>query len=161
MKIAFIGQYNSIHFWRRTNWFAKRGHEVVILSYYWPDIPEYEPSVDIKTFPFDMRDYDPLGVLEWMREQLIDVKPDILHVHKCDYPGVFGLFLNFSPMIFTLWDGIYVRDPRIPYSATKLIKTAGDKAEIFTCNSPDLLEECISKGVPREKTVPHILGGKC
>ena len=77
----------------------------------------------------------------------------MIHIHKCDYPGVFGLFLNYSPMVFTLWDGIYVRDPRLSYGKKQLIKIAGEKADLFTCNSPMLLEECIKKGVPREKTV--------
>jgi glycosyltransferase involved in cell wall biosynthesis len=153
MKIAFIGQGNSLHFWRRTNWYAKRGHKVMILSYHWPEMPRYEDTVDLRTFPFEMKHQDPLWILDWMEKQIGKFSPDLVHVHKCDYPGIFGLFLNYSPMVFTLWDGIYVRDPRIPYGAKQLIRIAGEKAELFTCNSTVLLEECIEKGVPREKTL--------
>jgi glycosyltransferase involved in cell wall biosynthesis len=116
-------------------------------------MPEFEKSVDMRTFPFEMRQQNPLGILEWMENQIQDFKPDLLHVHKCDYPGVFGLFLNFSPLIFTLWDGIHVRDPRISHAAKKLINIAGAKSELFTCNSPRLLAECIEKGVPQKKAL--------
>ena len=152
MKIAFIGQGNSLHFWRRTNWYAKQGHRILVLSYLWSYMPKYDPSVRLRTFPFEMRDKDPLGILDWMKKEVQKFTPDILHVHKCDYPGVFGLFLNFSPMVFTLWDGVHVRDPRISHASKKLINTAGKKADLFTCNSPILLEECIDRGVPRHKT---------
>ena len=124
MKIAFIGQADNLHFWRRTNWFARQGHQVLILSYKWPQMPKYEDSVDLRTFPFEMKKKDPLWILDWMEKQIREFGPDVIHVHKCDYPGVFGLLLNYSPVVFTLWDGSYVRDPRLSYGKKQLIKIA-------------------------------------
>jgi len=153
MRIAFIGQANSIHFYRRVDWFARQGHDVLVLGHEWPELPEYSPRVRLRLCGFRAGRSDPLNTLAWMRKELEAFGPDVLHVHKLDYPGVFGLFLGFHPLVVTLWDGIVVRDPRIAPAARQLTALAGARAELFTTNSPELLRECVQAGVPESKAL--------
>lgn len=152
MRLAFIGQSNSIHFRRRTTWFADRGHDVLVLCQHWPELHEDYRNCQVEMLPREL-DREPLEAARWLREHILDFAPDAFHAHKCDHPGRLALITDLHPLVVSLWDGIHVRDPRLDAAQRALIHLMGRKADLFTTNSPGLLNESIHRGIPAERAM--------
>lgn len=172
LKICFVGWafYPHVKLW--AEWFALRGHVVHVISHKpglitgvkvhvikGPDRTKKrwqrwkELDIDIKAIQY---------VKNYLRfKKLVGkIKPDILHAHSLYYPAYLTAFLNFQPLVITVW----AHDDADPATAIKkgygyknrwwaswVTKHAMKKAKLITGISQDLLEAITHRGVDRKK----------
>jgi glycosyltransferase involved in cell wall biosynthesis len=153
MKICYIGDGCSIHTQRWVSFFAKRGHEVFLLT----DNPEDIPGVQVIDYKlhrrYFSRPYIILNALK-LKNLILEIKPHVLHSHFAHVYGWYGAFSGFKPFLITAWGSdIYFLLRRRCITKEKLYtQYALRKANIITGDSKDLLEASIQLGAKREKT---------
>ncbi|MFI5259765.1 MAG: glycosyltransferase, partial [Candidatus Limnocylindrales bacterium] len=115
LKLALLGDPNSIHLRRWAAFFAERGHAVTLLV---PRGLRVEPglpaSVAFESFsPFNPRSLVPpisfLRARSSVREAVARVDPDVLNAHFLTIHGWHAWMSGFHPYAVTLWGSdIYV-----------------------------------------------------
>ncbi len=166
LKICNIGWATSIHVERWLKWFAARGHEVSLIS----NIPKEIDGVkgyDINSCP------DGRGRLERYKElqfnfycpplnntnrvirikKLIkEINPDIIHSHSLWYPGYLGAYMNFNPLVVTVFNGdaLWVKEDMGVWEKMRT-RRALKRANLVTGVSRELINACTIHGVNKEK----------
>jgi glycosyltransferase involved in cell wall biosynthesis len=148
MKICYIGDGKNIHTQRWVSFFAKRGHEVILLTERFGNIAGVEEIVFTKQkyFPMTALIQETFKVSHLVKE----IKPEILHAHYAPVAGWYGAFSGFHPYVLTVW-GSDVFRPK--FTNIQRINYALRKANLVTGDSQSLLESAIKLGANKEKTV--------
>lgn len=112
MKICYIGWAHSIHTQRWIRWFAKRGHNIHLITdhvYSIDGIKIYELNQNKRIIPFDLFGLNyklhVISICLKIKKILTQIKPDILHLHTLYFPSYLGLLMNFHPLAVTFWNG--------------------------------------------------------
>ncbi|MCK4816575.1 glycosyltransferase family 4 protein [bacterium] len=170
LKICFIGWAYSPHVYRMAGWFARRGHDVHIItdrSYYMDGVKIYVLSVKEKNRTRWER-YNNLDFnisWKWLRRAnaLIRIKkivqaisPDILHSHSLWYPGYLGSYVNFNPYVVSVFNGdvLWTRDYVSPYEKFRT-RRALRRASLVLGESKTLIAAAIKRGGNSERT--HVM----
>ena len=156
MKLCYIGWGHSIHTQRWVGWFAKRGHDVHLIT----DNPgnidqvtehDIRPSPDNRGRLARYRDLNfnihwfqkRIKPIHKVRKLVNRIAPDVLHLHTLYYPAYLGVFTNHHPMVITPWNGdIVVHDGRFTRWRKMIIKRALRMADLITVDSQDLGDGC-------------------
>lgn len=151
MKICYIGWANSIHTRRWVEWFALRGHRVSLITHLPSPVEVKNTEVyEIGPEPDNLKEK-----IEFIKNTIDKVKPDILHLHTAFYPAYLGLFANFSPMVITFWNGdvswsfFSIVEPYHNLVVRAILK----RADLVTVNSVAAKDACFRYGLPRDKLV--------
>lgn len=102
MNICYLAPANSIHTVRWVNAFANRGYNVHLLTIQKPEQDEIHPDVTIHFLPFKT----PFGYyLNFMTARRIinQIAPDFVHVHFASGYGTLGRFVDYHPMLLSVW----------------------------------------------------------
>jgi glycosyltransferase involved in cell wall biosynthesis len=158
MKICYLADVadQSIHGLRWANYFAKKGHEVHIISLGKPnnDIKDITLHI-LKMWDTKIRAVrwvvNSLSILLQTKKLIKVIKPDILHAH-CAYDyGVIGSLSNFHPFVVTAWGSdvlISSKESNITKYTEKFVLK---KADLITCGGENLKDAIINFGVRPEK----------
>ena len=108
LRLAFLGDPNSVHTRRWISYFAARGHLVHLLVTTDVEVmPGLPAKVQVCTLrPYSRRRLRPLGYLDArraMQEALAKVAPDVLHAQYLTGYGWLALVSGFRPYIVTTW----------------------------------------------------------
>jgi glycosyltransferase involved in cell wall biosynthesis len=102
MKICYLADASSIHTQRWVNFFAKRDHDVYLITIASIDASLF-PNVKIHTFaekfPVWKKHKNILAVAKLIRE----INPDILHSHWVCGEGFWGVLSGYHPHVVTAW----------------------------------------------------------
>lgn len=163
MKICYIGWGHSIHMQRWISWFAKRGHEVHLITDHpvpMEKITVHDISSKTDTRPRYIR-YWKLGFnIKFVRllkstlkiSNLVKmINPDILHLHTLLYPSYLGAYTKFHPLVVTPWNGdiLWFRKKSITHKF--MVRYALRNADLITYNSFQMRDKCMSLGVQKSR----------
>ncbi len=170
LKICHIGWAHSIHVERMMRWFAKRGHNVSIIT----DHPKKIPGVNIydirrkpdsrprwerfKEFYFNAKWelFLKLNEVVRLRKLVDEISPDIIHSHSLWYPGYLGVYVSGYPYVITVLNGdvLWKKDDVDIYAKLRT-KWAIKKADLVTGVSEELVNACIRHGAKKDKV--HVM----
>ena len=161
MRICYIAEAISIHTERWVNYFARRGHEVHLISRSFAGRFEgFDKGIQmhslIKIVPLpqvsNVSIY--LSSVAWVlqvRRLLKRIKPDVLDAHFIGVPGYLGVASGFHPLVLTAWGSDILITPKQNPFYRFLTKQALKRADLIMCVSPNLKEEIIKLGGAHNK----------
>ncbi|MBC8485041.1 MAG: glycosyltransferase family 4 protein [Bacteroidetes bacterium] len=168
LKICHIGWATSIHVERLMRWFAKKGHDISIITNNQKDIPGVK-VLDIKRKPDNRPRWDRYKDLNFnigwvqnihqiarIRKLVNKISPDIVHSHSLWYPGYLGVYISGYPFVVTVLNGDVLwtkKDIGRKLSIYEKYRTkkALRKADLVTGESEVLINAAIKNGVSSNK----------
>ncbi len=98
MRICYLAEAPSVHVQRWAAWFARRGHQVHLVSLTYREVP----GVQVYRFP-------PGGTIAFpnkifaLRRIVRSIEPDLLHAHQVVGYGLWGALAGFHPFVVSAW----------------------------------------------------------
>ncbi|MGD0248482.1 MAG: glycosyltransferase [Candidatus Limnocylindrales bacterium] len=157
LRLAFLGDGNSIHVQRWIGWFADRGHAVTLLL---PDGFELGPVlpnvVSIERFaPYYGSRFKPAGMVRErrsLRRVLARLRPDVLHAHFLTEYGWHAWMSGFHPYAITVWGSDVTMSLRRARRTALYGRVSLRSADMVTGDSVALVEAVIEAGARRDRT---------
>jgi L-malate glycosyltransferase len=175
LRIAVLGDFDSVHTQRYVRFFAERGHEVHAISYYAPASDLYRVELHVlrgrSSFKWT-RDKGPpplarVGSLlppslmrlvhavryrrAGLRRVLGQISPDVFQAQYVVEHGFYGALAGVHPFVVTAWGSDLLRESYTPMG--KLIaRWTLSQADLVTGNDKSLLRRAQALGVPAERT---------
>ncbi|MDI6704259.1 MAG: tetratricopeptide repeat protein [bacterium] len=142
MKICYISPGRGTHIRRLTEWFAKRGHDIYLIT-------DSDISIkDVRIYNLTQSNSD----IEGIRYAIDEIKPDILHLQTLLYPSYLSLFLSFKPTVVTPWNGDVLWDAETSPAHKMMVRFILKNADLITCNSREMVNTCILLGADPNRT---------
>jgi glycosyltransferase involved in cell wall biosynthesis len=144
LRLAYLSIGRHIHTERWLSWFARRGHEVHLLTVQ----PGPMPGITVHdiTTPWGPKPFRYAVSLGRVRRLLGRLDPDLLHTHFLTGYGYWGLFSGRRPFLLTVWgDDVYVT-PHQTRLKSALARRALRAADYVTGDSRDIVEACVRLG---------------
>jgi glycosyltransferase involved in cell wall biosynthesis len=156
LRLAFLGDPNSIHIARWAGFFASRGHEIHLLV----------PSTDTISTPVDsrlhvhtfrawprlpIRGLGSLVTMLTLRRALWSIRPDVLHAHFLTRYGWAARLSGFRPYVITVWGSDVFVTPRSSPHARLWAGRTLSNAALVTAVSADLARAAVELGAPPER----------
>jgi glycosyltransferase involved in cell wall biosynthesis len=144
LRLAYLSIGRHIHTERWLGWFARRGHEVHLLTVQPGPIPGVTVH-DITPPPGPKPLRYALGLVT-VKRTLARLRPDLLHTHFLTGYGYWGVFSGYRPFLLTVWgDDVYVT-PHQTALKNRLARRALVRADYVTGDSRDILDACVALG---------------
>ena len=145
MKICYIST-KSIHTRRWVEYFAKKGHEVHLIT------PEYDNIAGVKVHEVNPKvsKLSPLFKAIAIRNLVKKIKPDILHVHQVVPFGLYGALSGFHPFVITAWGSDVLIFPKSSISKW-LVRFVLNRVDLITCDANHIKGPLIELGVEPQK----------
>jgi len=177
LRICHIGWAHSIHIEKLMRWFAKKGHDISIITdnskeidgvrnYQIPPIPgsfgeDTSPRwkrymrLSFNDYRLQKIRFHILRIL-WIRNIVKEINPDIVHAHSLWYPGYLAVYINGYPYVLTVLNGdvLWNKDDigmKRKFSEKIRTKYALKKANLVTGESETLIKACIQHGASKNK----------
>jgi glycosyltransferase involved in cell wall biosynthesis len=156
LRLAFLGDPNSVHTRRWITFFAGRGHSVHLLV---PAQQEIRAGVDeriaIHRFRTGARDrqwaFRALTARRSLRGLIDRVGPDVVHAHFAANYGGFARLAGFHPYVVSVWGSDVLVVPRISLRSRGVVWLALHGADLVTAGSNELAEAAVGVGARRER----------
>jgi L-malate glycosyltransferase len=151
LRLAFLGDANSIHTRRWAEFFASRGHEIHLLV---PDkdtiATPLDPRFRVHTFRawprLPLRGLGTLVTMLALRRALLEIRPDVLHAHYLTRYGWAARLSGFRPYVVTVWGSdVFVTPRNSPHARIWAARTLS-KAALVTAVSADLARAAVELG---------------
>jgi L-malate glycosyltransferase len=152
LKLAFLGDPNSIHVRRWVTFFAERGHRVTLLVPRGLAVdPGLPPSIDLEVIVrFSPRSLlAPVSLVRscWsVRRAVARLRPDILNAHFLTIHGWHAWLSGFHPYAITLWGSDIYVGPRRWRAVRIMARLALRSADMVMANSESLLHAALALG---------------
>lgn len=149
MRICYIASAGSTHTQKWVNYFAKKGHEIHLISI---TVGEgYAGNVQLhlldKLAPQIGAISRYLSAIAWLfqaRRLVKRLKPDILDAHCLTTSGVLAVASGFHPLVLSAWGSDILIHPKQSILYKVLTKYALRKADVVICDS-----ETVKAGIVR------------
>ncbi len=157
MKICFIADAIDIHTQKWVNYFARKGHEVHLISAspgegYIYGVQLYQLTVPLpQNFWVALRSINVLARIIKARKLVNRIKPDILSAHYITTNGFLGAISGFHPLVLTAWGSDVLLFSRYSSYWRSLGKYALRRADVVTCDSEVLRRGLAGLGVAPAK----------
>jgi glycosyltransferase involved in cell wall biosynthesis len=149
MRLVYLSIGRHIHTTRWLSWFARRGHEVHLLTV--QPGPVDGVAVHDITPPPGPKPFRYAWGLVTVKRLLKRLDPDLLHAHFLTGYGYWGAFSGRRPFMITVWgDDVYVTPHQSPLK-NRLARRSLRAADYVTGDSRDIVEACVRLGVARER----------
>ena len=156
MRICYIADARSIHTRRWVDYFAKKGHEVHIITS-WPG-DGYSKGVQLhllsSLLPQHWKGSGYINSLLWViqvRRLISRIKPDIINAHYITVNGYLGALSGFRPLILTAWGSDVLIVLKESLCLRILVRYALKRVEMVTCNSETARMELVNFGVNHDR----------
>ena len=161
MRLCCIADITSIHTQRWANYFARRLHEVHLISRHFTE--EYEglnsriqvyPLIRLLPLPQVSHVSIYLSALPWVlqvRSLVKEIKPDIVQAQFIGVPGYLGAASGFHPLVLIARGSDILIMPKQNPMYRFLTKQALKRADCIICVSSALKEEVIRLGALKNK----------
>lgn len=156
LRLAFLGDPNSIHMTRWAGFFASRGHEIHLLVPNTDSIAvPLDPRVRLHTFRawprLPLRGLGTAVTVLALRRAMLSIRPDVLHAHYLTRYGWAARLSGFHPYVITVWGSDVFLTPRgSPHARVWAGRTLSDAA-LVTAVSADLARAAIELGARPER----------
>ena len=153
MKICFIADAASIHTQKWVNYFARKGHEVHLISSspgegYIDGVQLYQLTVPLSQNSWvALRSINVLTRIIKVRRLVNRIKPDIINAHFITTNGFLGATSGFHPLVLTAWGSDILLLPKQNLYWRSLTKYALKRADLVTCDSDVLKRGLVGLGV--------------
>jgi glycosyltransferase involved in cell wall biosynthesis len=167
MKICYICGGNNIHMQRWVNYFARRGHEVHLISHSRLRVGggQYEKEVQIhpliRLFPRIWKVSGYLSGVLWLiqvQRLLREIKPNIVDAHYITVNGYLAASSDFHPLVLTAWGSDILIVPKQNPVHRFLTKHSLKKADLVICDSETLRTGLLELGV-KSTNIEKIFNG--
>ena len=149
LRLAYLSIGRHIHTERWLKWFAKRGHDVHLLTVQ-PGPIDGVTVHDITPPPGPKPLRYAIGLIQ-VKRILKRVRPHLLHTHFLTGYGYWGAFSGWRPFLLTVWgDDVYVT-PHENWLKGSLAGRALQKADYVTGDSMDIVKACIKLGASSDR----------
>jgi glycosyltransferase involved in cell wall biosynthesis len=161
LKIAFLGDPNSIHMRRWTAYLAGKGHHVtLIVGQNLVVKPGLAPEIDIERFvPYTRRPIHLFGAIvagRSFRRVLERLNPDVLHAHYLTGNGWLSWLSGFHPYVITVWGSDVLITARESWRARLHSHLSLHAADLVTGTSDYMLRAAVEAGArPRRTRLIH------
>ena len=157
LRLAFLGDPNSIHFQRWVNFMAERGNRVSVLVPTGKEVgPGLHEAISVERFsPFYGRLIPAIGVLSArrsLRQVLARIQPDVLNAHYLTVHGYHAWISGRHPYVVTLWGSDVLVSPRKSRLKAVLGRITLRAADLVMVNSEALKRGALDLGAPAERT---------
>ena len=150
LRLAFLSIGRHIHTERWLTWFARRGHDVHLMTVQPGPIPGVTVH-DITPPPGPKPLRYAVGLVT-VKRILARVRPTLLHAHFLTGYGYWGVFSGYRPFLVTVWgDDVYVT-PNQTLIKNRLARKALREADYVTGDSQDIVEACRRLGARADRT---------
>lgn len=155
MKICFIGAHSHVHMIRWYQFFAERGHEVVLIS---TTAQEKETFQGLPVYPFPMprsgNYFKNLmaGVvlapsnIRKLKMLLDEIRPDLVHVHYINDAALLSVLSGFSPVVLTAWGSDVLISPEKSMIRKFFVKHTLKKSRLITCDADHMQKRILELG---------------
>ena len=149
LRLAYLSIGRHIHTERWLTWFARRGHDVHLLTVQpgpMPGVQVHDITTTVGAKPFRY-------AVSLVKVRLIlgALQPDLLHTHFLTGYGYWGVFSGWRPFMLTVWgDDVYVT-PHENLLKNRLARQALRKADYVTGDSEDIVRACVDLGADPHK----------
>lgn len=175
LRIAVLGNFESIHTRRWLRVFVERGHEVHAISFYTPTAhlpgvtvhalsgqmaPSAGGPVNYSPIAALLRAYAPSSLLRigyglrylraGLRRTLQQVRPHVLHGHFVVEHGFYGTLARFHPYVVSAWGSDIFVESYKPLSQ-RIAAWTLHQADLVTAADPAMAERLRRLGARREK----------
>jgi glycosyltransferase involved in cell wall biosynthesis len=150
LTLAYLSIGRHIHTERWLTWFARRGHQVHLLTVQ----PGPMPGVTVHdiTTRFGPKPLRYAVSLLKVKRLLARIAPDLLHTHFLTGYGYWGHFSGRRPHVLTVWgDDVYVTPHETPLKK-HLARRALAGADWVTGDSEDIVRACVELGAPPDRS---------
>jgi len=150
LRLAFLSIGRHIHTERWLTWFARRGHDVHLLTVQPGPIPgvtvhDITPPPGPKPLRYAMG-------LVTVKRILGRLRPSLLHAHFLTGYGYWGVFSGYRPFLVTVWgDDVYVT-PHQTIIKNRLARKALREADYVTGDSEDIVAACRRLGARADRS---------
>lgn len=180
LRIAVLGDFDSVHTRSWLRWFIERGHEMHAISFYPPSAPLEGVTLHIlrqrsapaasPVVPAATPDLArlPRGIVRlvhavrYRRAGLARVvrriAPDVLHAHFLVEHGFYGATLGFHPYVVTCWGSDVLIEPRHDPVSNLIARWTIRRADLLTSNNRYMTERLHALGAPAKKIEVITLG---
>jgi L-malate glycosyltransferase len=162
LRLAFLGEPNSVHLRRWLSYFAERGHRVHLLEGFGAAIkPGLDERIRVERYRAFGRLRAPLlSSLHSRRElrQVIGrVRPDVLHAHFVRRFGWQGGLAGFHPYVVSPWGSDLLVVPRSAWRTRRWNRNALRAADLVTVASEHMRGAALRSGATpgRIEVVQH------
>ncbi|NOY60168.1 MAG: glycosyltransferase family 4 protein [Calditrichaeota bacterium] len=148
MKICFLADAKSIHTKKWVEYFAKRKHDVHLISFQESYIPGAKLHPIHIRVPHSTRPtastFAKLGYLLYppkIKSIIREIAPDILHAHWASSYGLMGAYASFHPFVLSTWGSDIFNFPKKSILHKLMIKLIINQADYCTSTSNVLTRE--------------------
>jgi len=154
MKILFLAPADSIHTYRWLSYFSDK-YDLFLIS-------ETESRYDFKNVCLLYYGYKIIKLPDYLkqtrdflREKVMEIKPDIIHVHFLERMGWIPGLVDFHPCIITLWgsDLFFPNLKESDYLLQDISKLCLSRSDLVTADSPLLLQKALSFGAKNTELI--------
>jgi glycosyltransferase involved in cell wall biosynthesis len=157
LRLAYLGDANSIHVHRWAGWFAAHGHSATLLV---PDRFEIRADLPAGIEVIRFRAYYQGRFRPWgyiaeersLRRILRELKPDVVHGQFLTEYGWHAWMSGFHPYAITVWGSDVTMSLRRSRRIALYGRMALRSADLVTGDSRSLVEDTIAAGARRDKT---------
>lgn len=152
MRICYLANAASIHTVRWAEYFARKGHEVHIISInpYERDGVENLTLHKLKVVRPQIRivSYAPslAYTMIQLRRLLRQLHPDVLHAHYVTDYGFPGALSNFHPFVVTAWGSDVLISPKKSRLLKQFVQFSIKRANLITCDAEHLKKRLVELG---------------
>ncbi|MDQ2674415.1 MAG: glycosyltransferase family 4 protein, partial [Chloroflexota bacterium] len=139
LTIALVAPPNSIHTRRWADWFARAGHEVVLVD---PTMAELQPGI-----ARGIRVEQP----RQLRDALVRLKPDIVHAQYLARFGWRALRAGVRPLVVTPWGSDLLQVPRWRLRTRLWNRLALSSADLVTVSSEGMRSAAVKAGARADR----------
>ena len=155
MRLAYIGDPNSIHVRRWMGWFVDHGHDVALLEGFGTAIaPGLDPKIRVERFAAGRSRIPGLGAWRTrsaLRHALRAVDAQLLHAHFVRRFGWQAAAAGFHPFVVSGWGSdVLVAELRTPRVRWRDRRTLGS-ADLVTVTNPFMRDAIVANGAAPDR----------
>lgn len=157
LRLAFLGDPNSIHVRRWAGWFAEHGHATWLLEPEGLEVgPGLNPAIAVERFrAYYAGRFRPGGFAaerRSLREVIRRLRPDVVHAHYLTEYGWHAWISGFHPYGITVWGSDVTISLRQARRTALYGRVSLRSADLVTGDSASLVEDVIAAGARRDRT---------
>lgn len=143
MRLLMLADASSLHTRRWADWFAGRGHQVLLASLEDPK----GISVPFVRLPGRSRWLDYLRAVPALRQTIQDFRPDLVNAHFVPNYGLMGKASGFRPLAVSAWGSDLLISAKKSLVHRLRARWALAGAGLATCDGQSLADELAALGV--------------
>lgn len=180
LRIAVLGDFDSVHTGSWLRWFIERGHDMHAISFYPPATPIEGATLHVLRAALRtdgaVADERGRGLIERAPRGIVrlaqamryrsaglagvvrQIAPDVLHAHYLVEHGFYGATIRFHPYVITCWGSDVLVEPRRDPVSRLIARWTIGRADMLTSNNRYMAERLIALGGSRDHVEVITLG---